>query len=246
MPLCLVFEGKKGTVCEAGLHRRVQLKCFVAELLSREQKVAHIVVVSFPLHQIKTFFSVGGWACSSWTHAGGWNEMSAAACKVKNKTEKQKKRQNQMWYFSTKHQWQQTQWNLAFCGLRQTILNSSLSSIANTQTFFPFPTLRAVALSDLRGSWGGLTDWGRSFVRYTVHDQPAMSAKARILCLVSGLITSLRRWKLLVNTLLKDTTDAKAEEQPSARTESYLSTREEQRYCIWLPTCFSPFGKLCR
>lgn len=56
MPLCLVFERKKGTVCRAGLDRRVQSKCFVAELLSREQKVAHIVVVSFPLHQIKTFF----------------------------------------------------------------------------------------------------------------------------------------------------------------------------------------------
>lgn len=56
MPLCSVFQRKKGTVCRAGLHRRVQSKCFVAELLSREQKVAHIVVVSFPLHQIKTFF----------------------------------------------------------------------------------------------------------------------------------------------------------------------------------------------
>lgn len=56
MPLCLVFERKEGTVCRAGLDRRVQSKCFVAELLSREQKVAHIVVVSFPLHQIKTFF----------------------------------------------------------------------------------------------------------------------------------------------------------------------------------------------
>lgn len=56
MPLCLVFDRKKGTVCRAGLDRRVQSKCFVAELLSREQKVAHIVVVSFPLHQIKTFF----------------------------------------------------------------------------------------------------------------------------------------------------------------------------------------------
>lgn len=56
MPLCLVFQRKKGTVCRAGLERRVQLKCFVAELLSREQKVAHTVVVSFLLHQIKIFF----------------------------------------------------------------------------------------------------------------------------------------------------------------------------------------------
>lgn len=55
MPLCL--ERKKGTVCRAGLDTRVQTKCFVAELLSREQKVARTVAVSFPLHQTDPFFS---------------------------------------------------------------------------------------------------------------------------------------------------------------------------------------------
>lgn len=113
MPLCLVFERKEGTVCRAGLDRRVQSKCFVAELLSREQKVAHIVVVSFPLHQIKTFFfffffSLGGRACSSWTHAGGWNETSAAAKKKKKKIlafqystfwNTSSNRQNEVWCF---------------------------------------------------------------------------------------------------------------------------------------------------
>lgn len=82
MPLCLVFEGKKGTVCRAGLDRRVQSKCFVAELLSREQKVARIVAVSFLLHQINLLFFLFLWeaepAAPAPMHVGR-NEMSTAA-----------------------------------------------------------------------------------------------------------------------------------------------------------------------
>lgn len=65
---------------------RVQSKCLVAELLSREQSVACSVVVSFPLHQIKIFFStrLGGRVHGSSAQAGGGNETSAAAG-LKNK-----------------------------------------------------------------------------------------------------------------------------------------------------------------
>lgn len=59
--------------------------------------------------------------------------------------------------------------------------------------------------------------------------------------LFSILITSLRRFKLLVNTL-KDGTDAKAEEQTSPRAESYHAGKG-QRYSILFPACFCPFGK---
>lgn len=85
MPLCLVFDRKKGTVCRAGLDRRVQSKCFVAELLSREQKVAHIVVVSFPLHQIKTFFFFSGRPGLQLLNPCRQVKWDVCSCKLKKK-----------------------------------------------------------------------------------------------------------------------------------------------------------------
>lgn len=41
IPLCLLFDRKKGTVCRAGLDRRVQSKCLVAELLEGAESSAH-------------------------------------------------------------------------------------------------------------------------------------------------------------------------------------------------------------
>lgn len=77
-----LLRERKGTVCRAGLDTRVQSKCLVAELLSWEQKVAHIVVVSFPLHQIKTFFFFLLWEAGPAAPEpmqAGENETSAAA-----------------------------------------------------------------------------------------------------------------------------------------------------------------------
>lgn len=190
MPLCLVLEKKKkGTVCRAGLHRRVQSKCFVAELLSGEQKVAHIVVVSFPLHQIEIFFFLflGGRACSSWTHAGGWNETSAAARKEKD---------NPMLCFSPRHV-QNTS------GIRHYDTWCFVVSDKQSWTVYcphpSFPTVVFKAFSALKGSWEALTEWAKDIVRCTVHDQPAMSTQALILWAVSIFITSLRRLELPVN-----------------------------------------------
>lgn len=87
--------------------------------------------------------------------------MSAAACKVKNKTEKQKRTPTQMWYFSTKH----FETPVATVTMKSGVLWSEAD---NTQqlivkhcqhpNLYPFPSLQAVALSHLRGSWEALTD----------------------------------------------------------------------------------------
>lgn len=109
MPLCRVFERKKGTVCRAGLDRRVQSKCLVAELLSREQKVAHNVVVSFLLHQIETLFfffsfSLGGLQLLNPCRRVKWNVCSGKLKKKQNLKQKDiNKRKEKIQYISTPH-----------------------------------------------------------------------------------------------------------------------------------------------
>lgn len=211
MPLCWVFERKKGTVCRAGLDRRVQSKCLVAELLSREQKVAHNVVVSFLLHQIETsffFFSFLWEACSSWTHAGGWNETSASGkLKKKNwnkRTKTKQKKKNPVYLYSTFQHTsnrQQTGWNLVLFGRWKTMQNGLIVGLG------PHPTFHKTASRILKGSWEALTNWGRGFVTCTVQDHPAVSTQALNLLFLSILITTLRGFKLLVNDSLKSRTE---------------------------------------
>lgn len=110
-----LLRERKGTVCRAGLDTRVQSKCLVAELLSWEQKVAHIVVVSFPLHQIKTFFFFLLWEAGPAAPEpmqAGENETSAAASKKQNKTKKKESGVSVLDVL--KHQQQQTERNLVF------------------------------------------------------------------------------------------------------------------------------------
>ena len=100
-----LLRERKGTVCRAGLDRRVQSKCLVAELLSREQKVAHIVVVSFPLHQIKTFFffCFSGRPGPQLLNPCRRVKMRRLQLQVKKKRTKSTKKKKRIWCFSSRH-----------------------------------------------------------------------------------------------------------------------------------------------
>lgn len=106
--------------------------------------------------------------------------------------------------------------------------------------YCPHPTFTAVVWNQLLSAIG--TSHGKLW-------QAEGKAPAGVLSMIilpcqrkhlfSILITSLRRFKLLVNTL-KDGTDAKAEEQTSPRAESYHAGKG-QRYSISLLSFPSPF-----
>lgn len=235
MPLCLVFERKEGTVCRAGLDRRVQSKCFVAELLSREQKVAHIVVVSFPLHQIKTFFFFffSGRPGLQLLNPSRRVKWDVCSCKFKRK---KKLAFQYSTFWNTSSNRQNEVW--CFCGQRQTML--SVYSRALSTPNLSHSGFKPVAFSHLKGSWEALTDWERSIVRSTVHDHPAMSTQALILWFVSILITRLRRFKLPLNTLLKDRSDANLGQ------DRVLSERRGRTEILYLtPRMLQPVWKNC-
>lgn len=236
MPLCLVFERKKGTVCRAGLDRRVQSKCFVAELLSREQKVAHIVVVSFPLHQIKIFFFLflGGRACSSWTHAGGWSETSAAA-RGKNKT-KQKNKSGISVHDISRPVATDTTTSGVLCSVTD-IAEQFIAKLC------PHPTFPRVVSKQLPSkAHTKLWQTEREKHRQVYCPWTSCHVNTSTYSLVfvhinykSEKIRAAGEWR----------TELMQRQKSKPQAESYLNSGEEQRYCIWLPTCFSPFGKLC-
>lgn len=146
MPLCLVFEGKKGTVCRAGLDRRVQLKCLVAELLSGEQKVAHIVVVSFPLHQIKPLFFFSLW------EAGPAAPEPMQAGEVRRLQLQVKKKKKKIWYFSTRRFETPAAIDRVKSGVLWSAANNAERFIVKLRPHPTFPRsgFKAAAFSDLK------------------------------------------------------------------------------------------------
>lgn len=241
MPLCWVFERKKGTVCRAGLDRRVQSKCLVAELLSREQKVAHNVVVSFLLHQIKPFFFFfsGRPAAPEPMQAG---EMRRLQREVKKKKEtKITKTKKKIQYISTRHFntpgatermksgafWSVTNnakrvncWASSTPNLSQNCLQQSQRLMVSSDRLRE--RLRQVYCPRSSSRVNTCTH-SLVFVRFNYKSEKIQAA--------CEWFVEEQNWRL-----------QRQKSQTSARTESHLNTREERRYCIWLPTCFSAFG----
>lgn len=93
MPLCLVFERKKRHSLQSRIRQKssVEVLCCWTPLKGAESSAHCCGFFSVTSHKRSFyffFFSLGGRACSSWTHAGRWkNETSAAA--RKRKTRKQ-------------------------------------------------------------------------------------------------------------------------------------------------------------
>ena len=150
-----LLRERKGTVCRAGLDRRVQSKCLVAELLSREQKVAHIVVVSFPLHQIKTFFfCFSGRPGPQLLNPCRRVKMRRLQLQVKKKQTKSttKKKESGVSVLDIlKHQQQQTEQNLVFLWSR-TNKAEWLTVRLRPHPTSPTAVLKAVAFTNLNGS----------------------------------------------------------------------------------------------
>lgn len=123
-----------------------------------------------------------------------------------------------------KHQQQQTEQNLVFLWSR-TNKAEWLTVRLRPHPTSPTAVLKAVAFTNLNGSWKALA-LSEASSGCNVRDHPAVSTQALTLRVFTSLLVKALKWC--------------RGRRAKNLSRSYLDSRGEHRYCIWLPHMLRP------